>query len=49
MQIIKLKLKVFERKMGFSEIKRAFKCFTVRCTPCPVRLSEGIKIVFYGD
>ena len=46
MQIIKIKIKVFERKMGFSEIKRALKCFTVCCMPCPVRLSEGIKIVF---
>jgi hypothetical protein len=42
MQIIKIKIKIFERKMGFSEIKRALKCFTVCCMPCPVRLSEGI-------
>jgi hypothetical protein len=42
MQIIKIKIKVFERKMGFSEIKRALKCFTVCCMPCYVRLSEGM-------
>lgn len=47
MQIIKIKIKVFERKMGFSEIKKALKCFTVLCMPCPVRLSEGIKGGFY--
>jgi hypothetical protein len=38
-----IKNQIFERKMGFSEIKRALKCFTVCCMPCPVRLSEGIK------
>jgi hypothetical protein len=49
MQIIKIKIKVFERKMGFSEIKRALKCFTVCCMPCPVRLSEGMCDTFYRN
>ena len=45
-QIIKIKIKIFERKMGFSEIKKALKCFTVCCMPCCALLSEDIKIVF---
>ena len=42
-----IKITIFETKNGFSEIKKAFKCFTVCCMPCPVRLTEGIKGGFY--